>query len=172
MQGAVPPPSSSLGKSIAGGMPAFAPPVEPQSSFIGGGPTFGAAVRVASVRPRDGATVVNRRNRLNGMRFLYQKGSYTTPWFRMKATGQVESSKFQPTETTTWFAAFNDALYCVGYPRNLGLSEKVATIPPEALGTTPSQMAPRPRYTKSIFTNRSYAGAASIPAKPTQGAHS
>jgi hypothetical protein len=129
-------------------------------------------VDVAATSPRDGAGVVNRQNRLNGMRFLYNRGAQTTPWFRMKATGQVERSKFQPTLCSTWFAAFNDYLYRVGYPRNLGLSEKVATIPPEALGITPSQMAPRPRFTRSIFTNRSYGTAPAIPAKPTQGMHS
>lgn len=167
---------TSLGRTAAGGMPEtdspFAPPPCPQGNFISGSPPWMTHVDVASTSPRDGAGVVTRANRLNGFRFLYNRGAQTTPWFRMRATGQVERSAFQPTLASTWFAAFYDGLYRVGYPRNLGLSEKVASIPPEALGTSPSQMAPRPRFTRSVFTNRSYGTAPSIPAKPTQGQHS
>jgi hypothetical protein len=166
---------TSLGRIPAGGMPEdspFAPALYPQSHYIQGSPAWMSHVDVASTSPRDGAGVVIRRPRLNGFRFLYNRGSQTTPWFRMRATGQVEKSAFQPTTASTWFAAFYDGLYQAGYPRNLGLSEKVASIPPEALGTSPSQMAPRPRYTRSIFTNRSYGTAPAIPAKPTQGMHS
>lgn len=166
------PPSSSLGKSIAAYMPDYPAPVVLQSQMIGGSPPWMSHVDVAAKSPRDGAGVVNRRNRTRGMRFLYRQLAYTTPWFRMKATGQVERSKFQPTTQTTYFDAFNDALFQAGYPRNLGLSEKVASIPPEALGTSPSQMQPRPRYTRSIFTNRSFGTAPAVPAEPTQGAHS
>lgn len=167
---------TSLGRTAAGGMPEqdspFAPALYPQSHYIQGSPAWMSHVDQASTSPRDGAGVVTRRNRLNGLRFLYNRGSQTTPWFRMRATGQVEKSAFQPTLASTWFAAFYDGLYQAGYPRNLGLSEKVASIPPEALGTSPSQMAPRPRFTRSIFTNRSYGTAPAIPAKPTQGMHS
>lgn len=172
MMPAAPPPYSSLGRSVAAYMPNYAPPVSPQSQNIGGSPPWMTELPPASSSPRDGAGVVNRSNLLKGFRFLYNRGAQTTPWFRMRATGQVERSAFQPTLDSTWFAAFYDNLYRVGYPRNLGLSVKVATIPPEALGTSPSQMAPRPRYTRSIFTNRNYGTAPAIPAKPTQGQHS
>lgn len=166
------PAMSSLGRSIASYMPYYPPPTNPQSQFIGGSPAWMTHVDPAATGPRDGAGVVHRANRLNGFRFLYNRGAQTTPWFRSQAVGQVESSKFQPTLASTFFDAFYDGLYRVGYPRNLGLSEKVASIPPEALGTSPSQMAPRPRYTRSIFTNRSYGTAPALPAKPTQGMHS
>ena len=165
-------PMGSLGRSVTAYMPDYAPPVVFQSQMIGGSPAWMSHVDPASTSPRDGAGVVDRHNRLNGFRFLYNRGCQTTPWFRSKATGQVECSKFQPTLCSTFFDAFYDGLYRVGYPRNLGLSEKVATIPPEALGTSPSQMQPRPRYTRSIFTNRSYGTAPAIPAVPTQGRHS
>lgn len=173
MLGVAPIPMSSLGKSVASGYPAFAPPVEPQSEFIGGSSPWHRNVAPAStsaVSPM--AAIVYRKNRSQGMRFLYQQAAYTKPWFRSKATGQVESTKFQPTTQTTYFDAFNDAIYQAGYPRNLGLSVKVATIPPEALGTSRSQMAPTPRRTRSIFTNRNYATAPALPAKPTYGQHS
>lgn len=168
-----PPPFSSLGRSVTSYMPEYPPPLVPQSQMIGGSPAWMGVVNVAAKTPRDGAGVVTRGNRLNGMRFLYNRGAQTAPWFRMRATGQVERSAFQPTLASTFFDAFNDNLFrSGGYPRNLGLSEKVASIPPEALGTSPSQMAPRPRYTRSIFTNRSYGTAPAIPARPTQGMHS
>lgn len=162
---------SSLGKSIAAGMPYNAPPVEPQTSFIQGSPVWAQHLDPAA-QQKTGSAVVVRGNRLNGMRFRYARGGQTTPWFRMKATGQVERSKFQPTLASTFFTAHNDALYRAGYPRNLGLSEKVATIPPEALGTERSQMTPRPRYTRSVFTNRNFATAPGIAAQPTAGVHS
>lgn len=165
------PAMSSLGRSIAAYMPYYPPPTTPQSQMIGGSPPWMSNLDPASLHTRPN-TVVTRKNRLNGFRFLYNRGAQTVPWFRSKATGQVESTMFQPTLDSTFFAAFYDQLFRCGYPRNLGLSEKVASIPPEALGTTPSQMAPRPRYTRSIFTNRSYGTAPALPAKPTQGMHS
>lgn len=171
MRGVYPPPTSSLGKSVSSGMPAFAAPPEPQSEYIQGGNAWVQNVSPATSTGRDGSAVVMRKPRVNGMRFLYQQAAYTKPWFRMKATGQVESSKFQPTTQTTYFDAFNDALHEAGWPRNMGLSFKVATIPPEALGTSPSQMAPKPRYTKSIYTNRNYGTRPALPAKPAAGVH-
>lgn len=165
-------PMESLGKAATGRMPEIPDPVVLQAQMIGGSPPWMRNVTPASSTPLTMSAVVMRRNRTNGLRFLYQVAAYTTPWFRSKSTGQVESTKFQPTSAYTWFAAFNDALYECGYPRNLGLSEKVPTIPPEALGTERTEMRPSPRITRNIFTNRSYGTAPGIPAKPTQGMHS
>jgi hypothetical protein len=163
---------SSLGRSVTAYMPDYPPPLVPQSQMIGGSPAWMSHVDVAATSPRNGSAVVMRRPRTRGLRFLYQVASYTTPWFRSQASGQVESSKFQMTKTYTVFDAFYDGLFEAGCPRNLGLSEKVASVPPEALGTSPSQMQPRPRYTRSVFTNRNYGTAPAIPARPTQGQYS
>jgi hypothetical protein len=91
------------------------------------------------------------------MRFLYSRGSQVITQFQMRATGQVQSSRFQPKIASTWFACFNDALYQAGYPGiNLGIAEKVPTIPPAALGSAPWQMQAPPRFTRNIYTRRNY----------------
>lgn len=166
---------SSLGRSIAAYQPYYAPPVAPATNFIQTRSAQHMSVPAAVSSFRSGNAVVSKKSRIKGMRFLYSRGSKKLRQFRMRATGQVESSTFQPLTAWTWSGAFNDQLFCCGYPRNLGLSEKVATIPPQALGTTPSQMLPRPQITRSIFTNRSFSTVKGLPAKgilPTQGAHS
>lgn len=165
------PPFSSLGKSIESYQPYYAPPTFPQTNYVnGGGPLQSVNPPIMSRGLAQGnSAVVNRRNRMNGMDFLYSRGAQLKKWFKMVATGQVESSSFQPILDSTWYADFNGALYAAGYPRNLGWSEKVPTIPPEALGISPSQMAPRPQYTRNIYTRRSFSTAPSIPAKPYNG---
>jgi len=166
---------SSLGRSIAAYQPYYAPPVAPVTNYIQTRSAQHMTVPAAFTGATHGNAVVSKKNRIKGMRFLYSRGGKRIRQFRMKATGQVESSTFQPVTAWTWSGAFNDQLFCCGYPRNLGLSEKVATIPPQALGTAPSQMLPRPQITRSIFTNRSFSTVKGLPAKgilPTQGAHS
>ena len=159
------PPFSSLGKSIESYQPYYAPPTFPQTNYInGGGPLQSVNPPQYSVGVRGFPAVVPRRNRMAGMDFLYSRGAQLKKWFKMVATGQVESSAFQPILDSTWYADFNGQLYCVGFPRNLGWSEKVPTIPPEALGTNPSNMAPRPQWTRNVYTRRSFTTAPSIPA--------
>lgn len=165
------PPFSSLGKSIESYQPYYAPPTFPQTNYVnGGGPLQSVNPPVMSRGVTQGNTaVVNRRNRMNGMDFLYSRGAQLKKWFKMVATGQVESSSFQPILDSTAYADFNGALYCNGFPRNLGWSEKVPTIPPEALGISPTQMAPRPQYTRNVYTRRSFTTAKAIPAVPYNG---
>jgi hypothetical protein len=161
---------SSLGKSIESYQPYYAPPTFPQTNYVrGGGPLQSVNPPMYSMGNGPGTAVVNRRNRMNGMDFLYSRGAQLKKWFKMVATGQVESSAFQPILDSTFYADFNGALYAAGYPRNLGWSEKVPTIPPEALGITPSQMAPRPQFTRNIYTRRSFTTAPSIPAVSYNG---
>lgn len=165
---------SSLRESVEAYHLAYAAPVFPQTNYIAGGYAGFDTNPPAHSAPSTRAPVVNRRNRLKGMRFLYSRGAQVNRQFQMRATGQVQSSRFQPQIASTWFACFNDALYQAGYPgTNLGISEKVPTIPPEALGTGPWQMAPSPRWTRNIFTTRNYGTPnKAIPAKgviPTKG---
>lgn len=163
------PPYSSLGKSIEAYQPYYAPPAFPQTNYIHGSSPLARANPPVVSYGHTGSMVVSHRNRMVGMEWLYQTGGRVKDWFKMVATGQVQSTAFQPITDTTYFAMFNDALYQAGYPRNLGWSEKVPTIPPEALGTTPSQMAPRPQWKRNIYTRRSFSTAPSIPAKPYNG---
>ena len=166
---------SSLGYSIAAYQPYYAPPVVPVTNVIHTGISQAVNNIPATEGVTNGAATVSSRFRSLGMRYLYSRGGQRKKWFSMKATGQVESTAFQPNLAWTWDGCFNDAIFQAGYPRNLGLSEKVPTIPPQALGTTPSQMLPRPQFTRSIFVNRTFATVKGVPAQPvtpTQGAHS
>lgn len=175
MNGALQNGYSSMGRSVAAYQPMYAPPVAPEQNFIQTRSSQHVTMPAAYSGATSGNAVVSKKSRVKGMRFLYSRGGKRIRQFRMRATGQVESSTFQPVTAWTWSGAFNDQLFCCGYPRNLGLSEKVATIPPQALGTTPSQMLPRPQITRSIFTNRSFSTVKGLPAQgilPTQGAHS
>jgi hypothetical protein len=148
---------SSLRESVKTYRLAYAAPVFPQTNYIAGGFSGFATNPPAHSAPRTMAAIVNRRNRIKGMRFLYSHGLQTKRIFPMRATGQVESSRFQRQTNITAFGAFNDALYQGGYPgTNLGISEKVPTIPPAALGTAPWQMTPPPRYARNVFTSRNY----------------
>lgn len=148
---------SSLRGSVQAYHLAYAAPTFPQTNYINGGYAGYSDNRPAASSPSTRAPIVNRANRIKGMRFLYSRGSQVLTQFQMRATGQVQSSRFQPKIASTWFACFNDALYQAGYPgTNLGISEKVPTIPPAALGTAPWQMQAPPRWTRNIYTNRNY----------------
>jgi len=165
------PPFSSLGRSIEAYQPYAAPPTFPQTNYINGSSplaTVNPPVYTLATTPNGSATV-SSKFRTAGMDYLYSRGAQVKKWFKMVATGQVESTSFQPITDSTWFNMFNGTLYAAGYPRNLGWSEKVPTIPPKALGISPTQMAARPQITRNVFTRRSFATAPSIPAKPYNG---
>lgn len=162
---------SSLGASIVANQPYYAPPVTPQTHYINGGSA--AAVNMAEYshqRISQHDRMVNRMPLMTGIRNLYSRGAQIKPWFRMMATGQVESTKFQPVLSYTWNGEFNDAIYQAGYPRNLGYSFKVDTIPPWALGTGPYNMQPTPQIRRSVFSRRAYtSGIPPVPAIPYPG---
>lgn len=165
---------SSLTNSIIAYQPYYAPPTTPQTNVERGGASVFADMRRYSHWDQH-STPVNRAPRELGMRWFYGRMLQGFRTFRMVATGRVASSLFQPTTRTTYAEnGFNDAIYQAGFPRNLGLSFKVATIPPIALGTSPSQMLPAPRITRSVYVNRRpfTSGIAAVPATPTQGRHS
>jgi len=85
----------------------------------------------------------------------------------MTATGQAESSKFQPWLSHMFNASFNDGLFEAGYPRNNGWSVKVATVPNELInGSAGPQMEPRTQKRNVIFTRRAYNTVPTLPAKP------
>jgi hypothetical protein len=163
------PPFSSLGRSIEAYQPYAAPPTFPQTNYIQGSSPLATMNPPVVSQGTRGAATVNSAFRTTGMDFLYSRGAQFKKWFKMIATGQVESTSFQPALASTWFNMFNGTLYAAGYPRNLGWSEKVPTLPPEALGIGPNQMAARPQITRNVFTRRSFATAPSIPAKPYNG---
>lgn len=157
---------SSYDRAIVSYQQYYAPPVAPIGQNIRGSSPLNAMMQPAHESRADMAAVVNHRPRMKGLRYLYSMGSRTIRQFLMTATGAVPSSSFQPYTAHAWHANFNDAIYQAGYPgRNLGLSEKVPTIPKPALGVDISQMTPRPRYTRTIFTNRNYGGRPSLPAQ-------
>lgn len=168
------PVNSSLGRSIVAYYPNFAPPTFPVTNYI----TTGNAFHDLNNVPADNlgynragvyAGVVNSRNRMYGMGWVYSRGAQLKRWFRMISTGDVESTKFQPVTASTWYFDTNGNLYKCGYPRNLGWSEKVPTIPPEALGTNPWQMDPAPKISRNIFTRRRFSTMPSVPAQPQNG---
>jgi len=163
------PPFSSLGRSVEAYQPYYAPPTYPQTNYIQGSSVLATVIPPVVTRGTTGAATVSSKSRTTGMNYLYSRGGQIKQWFRMKATGQVESTAAQPVTASTWFNMFNGALYAAGYPRNLGWSEKVPTIPPAALGIGPDQMAPRPQFRRNIYTQRSFSTAPSIPAKPQNG---
>jgi hypothetical protein len=171
MMGQIPsvPPFSSIGRSIEAYQPYYAPPPEPQTNYIHGSSALTQKNVPAAMGITSGAAVVSSKPRRGGNTFLYSRGGRFLKWFKMIATGQVESTKFQPQTASTFYADFNPGLYKAGYPRNMAWTEKVPTLPPLMLGTSPSQMAPAPRYTRSIYSSRSFATAPAIPAKPYNG---
>lgn len=159
-------PFSSLGRSVAAYAPNWPAPVQTQDEFIRGGYAGMGFLPSPSSTVSHGSPIVSRKPRRK-TRYLYAHGSQRQSWFRMIATGQCESSKFQPYLSHMFDASFNDGLFEAGYPQNLGLSVKVGTIPNDLLnGTTGPTMNPAPNQRRVIFTRRAYSTAPSVPAKP------
>lgn len=156
---------SSLAYSIHAYQPIYAPPVDPQTHFIrGGSAAFQATIPNQRISQHE--RLVNRMPRMLGIRWLYSRGGQVKPWFRMQATGVVESSKFQPITSHTWEGEFNDAIYEAGYPRNLGYTFKVPTYPATAVAQPRDRMLAAPRFTRSIFARRAYtSGVKPLPAQ-------
>jgi hypothetical protein len=159
--------TSSRARSVEAYYPFYPPPVYPEGLEHTGYAGF-SNNPPASSSPIDRAPVVRRNNLRWGERIRYTHGNVVKKWFRMLATGQVESTGYQPATNMPASAFFNDFLYRAGgYPRNLGLSEKVPTLPRAALGDSPAQMTPAPRITRTVFTRRNYTSAPAIAAKPS-----
>ena|ERR1700744_5939067 len=155
---------SSLAYSIHAYQPFYAPPVDPQTHFIkGGAAQYQATIPNQRINQHD--RLVNRYPRMLGVRWLYSRGGQIKPWFRTIATGAVESTKFQPILSWSWSGEFNDAIYEAGYPRNLGYTFKVPSIPTQAMAAPRERMLAAPRFTRSIFARRAYtSGVKPIPA--------
>ena len=158
---------SSYQRAIRAYMPYYAPPVVPIPEMITSQvPATYGSVAPCATAPQNGAPVVDRHERQIGLRFLFSRGGRRFRQFIMMATGQVQSSAFQPYNAWTWNASFNDSIYQAGYPgTNLGWSFKAATIPPEALGTSPYQMLPKPWIRRPVVTQRSYGAIPGVPAQ-------
>lgn len=159
----------SRARSIQANYPFYPAPVYPVETEVKGGFAGFSHVSTDVVDERTDKGIVNRALNRWGDRVRYTYGAVRNTMFHMRATGQVESTEFQPYLSYPLNSTHNDWLYraAKGYPQNLGLSEKVPTIPAEALGNNPwGQMTGTPRFTRSVFTRRSFVGAPSVPAQP------
>lgn len=136
--------------------PMYAPPVEPGGHIIHTSTPLRSRLSVAAATIRTRAAVVSRRPRMLGINFLYSHGGWNSgatlkPPFSGPGSGFVQSSAFQPTTVRLVAASFNNALYGVGYPRNLGFSFKVPTLPTADKansGGPTNGMRPRGIFTK------------------------
>jgi hypothetical protein len=149
--------------------PYYAPPVYPVGAYTEGGFAGFSTLPGSTLDERTDKGLVHSKWNRFGDRTRTTFGGVVNKVFKMIATGQVQSSKYQPVTNMPLHAQFNDWLYraAKGYPRNLGLSEKVPTLPNGALnGTNAGSMTARPQFTRNIFTNRSYAIKPAIPAQP------
>lgn len=158
---------SSRARSVEALYPFYPAPVYPEGLERNSYSGFTTNPPVSS-SPVDRAPVVRRNNLRTGERIRYTHGNVVKRVFRMMATGAVESSQFQPATNMPSVSVFNDFLYRAGgYPRNLGLSEKVPTLPKQALGQEVPVMQPAPQFRATIFTRRAFSSAPSLPAKPS-----
>lgn len=160
--------TSSRARSVQSYYPYYPPPLYPEATEGNGYAGF-VSLPPSYTDERTDKGIVNRRNLRYGEINNYSWGGVQNPVFHARATGQVESTVFQGITNMPHIVQQNNFLYraAKGYPRNLGLSEKVPTLPQEALGNTPwGAMQPRPQFTRNIFTRRPYAAAKSIPAQP------
>ncbi len=165
---------SSMTNAIAAYQPYYSPPTIPQTSVERGGASVFADMRPYEYWDQH-SIPANRAPLTLGMRFMFGRIARKLKTFLMVATGRVESTAYQPRQVHEFGnTGQNDAIYLVGFPRNLGLSFKVPTIPKQALGTHPNQMLPRPQIKRSVYVNRRpfNSGVPGVPATPTMGRHS
>lgn len=113
-------------------------------------------------RPEDGASnrrrsaVVDRTPRRNGLLYNYAHGPEASPrGLPMRATGQAESTVFQPIINrlfgwiinTEWYICYPAATVMNGGQHNLGWSERTPQLPTKVTGgATNSRMTQRPQY--------------------------
>jgi len=147
-------------------MPAPATPIQPNdpgTSFQSGQ----MAVQIPAGELTDTAGFVTRVPRQN-LTHLYSYGATKRQQFPMRMTGGVESTAFQPYDSELVVADFNHSLHegaC--WPTMTGISFKVQHVPSELLsGSVGATMQAQPQQRRSIFTNRNFSVAASLPAKP------
>jgi hypothetical protein len=105
------------------------------------------------------ASVVDRHNRLNGLRFTGGRQSYLTP--APQYNKPVKSSVFQEwllgpqvnfIQNDKWYIAYPAATISFGTMRNMAWSEKVPQLPTRTSGGPgPAAMRPMPRF-KSVQT--------------------
>lgn len=156
-------------RAIEAYYPFYPPPVIDEGQTMRTGYAGAGHQTMSYVDERTDKGIVNRKNLRWGEINRYTFGAVFRKVFKMEATGQVASSAFQPFSNMPAIVQQNMFLYraAKGYPMNLGLSEKVPTLPQIALGNNPNgAMEARPQFTRNIFTRRSFATAKVIPAKP------
>jgi hypothetical protein len=162
--------TSSQVRSIQSYYPFYPPPVIDEDATDHTGYAGFAQVPGSYVDERTDKGIVDRHNQRWGEFSRYTHGNVMRHGvFHMRGTGQVESTIFQMFTNMPSIAQFNNWLYraAKGYPQNLGLSEKVPTLPKEALGDTPNgAMQPRQQITRNIFTKRSGGTVKNVPAQP------
>lgn len=158
---------TSLGCSTESYQPMYAAPTGPPRAQMQQTGSALLTPRIPAQLVDQHTTMVNREPRMMGIRWLYSRGGQCKPWFRMIATGQVESTKFQPVLAHQWAGEFNDSIYQAGYPRNLGYTFKVDQ--PVNTYTTPGpSMASKPWIRRPYYARRAYtSGIAGVPAEST-----
>lgn len=146
--------------------PFYPPPTVPVGAVERGGYSGFGTVPGSYVDERTDKGVVSARWNRAGEVDRYTHGGVIQRVMRMIATGQVEQSQAQTIQSFPSFYSLNGWLYraATGYPRNLGLSEKVPTLPNEVLNPQ-VRMQPAPRITRNVFTRRRYTTAPSVPAE-------
>lgn len=163
--------TGSMARSVEAYYPFYPPPVvDPDATRNerNGYQGFATVPLVSNATGGADDGIVNRRNMRQGEQSFFRHGGVLMTPFHMIATGRVESSVAQRIQAMSAGWSVNTWLYRAlkGYPMNLGLSVKVPTIPKEALGVTPDQMLPRPRYSRNVFVNRQPNTIRSVAAKP------
>lgn len=132
-------------------------PIPPIESYAAAAPNrpltsrYGAGT--STIRTR--SPVVDRRPRMNGMRFFYVHGGtdMRTPGMSLPQPGgmdgRVASSQFQHINVTLHDWVQNDALFQAGYPRNLGLAQGVPQPHTSVTGgPTSARMQQSPMFTR------------------------
>lgn len=163
--------TGSMARSVEAYYPFYPPPVVDPEATRNERNGYGGFVTVPIVANITGGAddgIVNRVNMRQGEVSYFRHGGVLMTPFHMRSTGTVESSMAQRVQGMSAGWSINNWLYRAlkGYPMNLGLSVKVPTLPREALGITPAQMTPRPRYSRNIFVNRQFNTIRSTPAQP------
>lgn len=148
-------------------MPSPAAPIQPNDPSVGN-LAGKMAVKMPVNEVTDTAGFVTRVPRQN-LTHMYSYGATRRGMPGFSTSVAPVSSEFQPYNSDLVVADFNHGLHegaC--WPTMTGISFKVAHVPSELLaGEVGATMQAQPQQRRSIFTNRNYSVAPSLPAKPT-----
>ena len=148
-------------------MPSPAVPIQPNDPSVNN-LAGRMAVQIPANETTDTAGFVTRVPRQN-ITHMYSYGAQLRTPDPLIMSGGVPSSQAQPWNSNLVVADFNHSLNegaC--WPTMTGISFKVQHIDPQLLaGDVGATMQAQPQQRRSIFTNRNFSVAPSLPAKPT-----